>query len=86
MMWYYTNDARLQAEHSNMLPEVDMSTWGHSPSGDISTEGQHIWLFREQLCFICFVVWPTTSEYKIPMNNIYTFYLIKITENYQRLK
>ena len=53
---------------------------------DISTEGQHIWMFHEQPCFIRFVVWPTTSKYKIPMNNIFTFYLIKITKNYQRLK
>ena len=39
-------------------PEVDMSSRGRSPSDDISTEGQHIWMF-------CFVVWPTTSKYKI---------------------
>ena len=25
-----------------------------------------------------FVVWPTTSKYKIPMNNIFTFYLSKL--------
>ena len=86
MMWYYTNAARLQAEHLNMLPKVDMSTRGHSPSGDISTEGQHVWMFHEHPCFICFVVWPTMSKYKIPINNICMFYLIKITENYQPLK
>jgi len=40
-------------------PEVDMSWRGCSPSDDISTEGQHIWMFHEQACFICFVVWPT---------------------------
>ena len=58
-------------------PEVDMSSRGRSPSDDISTEGQHIWMFHEQACFICFVVWPTTSKYKIPTNNIFTFYLSK---------
>ena len=46
-------------------PEVDMSSRGRSPSDDISTEGQHIWMFHEQACFICFVVWPTKSKYKI---------------------
>jgi len=46
-------------------PEVDMSSQGRSPSADMSTEGQHIWMFHEQACFICFVVWPTTSKYKI---------------------
>jgi len=46
-------------------PEVDMSSRGRSPCDDISTEGQHIWMFHEQACFICFVVWPTTSKYKI---------------------
>jgi len=38
-------------------PEVDMSTWGRGPSGDISSKAQHIWMFHEQPCFICFVVW-----------------------------
>jgi len=46
---------------------------GRSPSDDISTSGQHIWMFHEHPCFICFVVWPTTSKYKIPMNNIFMF-------------
>jgi len=55
-------------------PKVDMSTRRCSPSGDISTEGQHIWMFHEQPCFICFVVWPTTSRYKIWINNIFTFF------------
>jgi len=41
MQKHYTNDAWLQVEHSNMLSEVDVSTRGHSPSGDISAEGQH---------------------------------------------
>ena len=54
-------------------PEVDMSSRGRSPSDDISTEGQHIWMFHEQACLICFVVRPTTSKYKIQMNNIFTF-------------
>jgi len=49
-------------------PEIDMSSRRRSPSDDISTEGQHIWMFHEQPCFICFVIWPTTSKYKIPMN------------------
>jgi len=47
-------------------PEVDMSSRGHSQSDDIWTKGQHIWMFHEQPCFICFVVWPTTRKYKIP--------------------
>ena len=46
-------------------PEVDMSSRGRSPSDDISTEGQHIWMFHLEPCIICFVVWPTTSKYKI---------------------
>jgi len=63
-------------------PEVNMSTQGRSPSRDISTEGQHIWMFHEQPCFICFGVWPTTSKHKIPMNNIFTFLF---TQNYRKL-
>jgi len=53
-------------------PEVDMSTRGCSSRGDISTEGQHIWKFHEQACVICFVVWPTTSKYKIPIFTCFT--------------
>jgi len=54
-------------------PEVDMSTRGRR------------WHFNQGITYLSvprasvlhlFVVWPTTSKYKIPMNHIYTFYLI----------
>jgi len=32
-----------------------------SPSATFSTEGHHISVSHQRPCFICFVVWPTTS-------------------------
>jgi len=61
-------------------PEVNMSSQGRSPSDDISTEGQHIWMCHEQPWFICFVIWPTKSKYKIRMNNTFTFMFYQKTK------
>jgi len=74
-------------------PVIDMSTRGHSPGGDISTEGQHIWMLHEQACFICFVIWPTTSIWiiiywklsttKVNINNVeYYFVYIMGSANF----
>jgi len=42
-------------------PEVENVAQGRSPSATFSTEGHHISMSHERPCFICFVVWPTTS-------------------------
>ena len=42
-------------------PEVENVTRGRSLSATFSTEGHHIWMSREPPCFICFVVWPSSS-------------------------
>jgi len=41
--------------------EVENVARGRSPSATFSTEGHHIWMSHERPCFICCVVWPTTS-------------------------
>ena len=41
--------------------EVENVALGRSPSATFSTSGHHIWMSHERPCFICFVVWPTTS-------------------------
>jgi len=56
VLQHYTRDTRLQL---NVLPrslEVEMSTQQRSPSVDISTLGQHIWMSQEHPCFICSVI------------------------------
>jgi len=70
---HYTNDARLQVKHSNIL----FRSW-HVIT---RVQGQHIWMFHEQPCFICFVAWPTTSKYKIQMNNMFTFIFLPKSRN-----
>jgi len=42
-------------------PDVENVTRGRSLSATFSTEGHHIWMSREPPCFICFVVWPSSS-------------------------
>jgi len=42
-------------------PEVEMPTQGQCLSADISIKGHHISVLYIQVCFICFVVWPTTK-------------------------
>jgi len=42
-------------------PEVENVARGRSPSATFSTVGHHIPMLHERPCFICFVVWPTTS-------------------------
>jgi len=42
-------------------PEVENVARGLSPSVTCSTERHHILMSHEGPCFICFVVWPTTS-------------------------
>ena len=41
--------------------EVENVALGLCPSATFSTEGHHISVSHERPCFICFVVWPTTS-------------------------
>jgi len=41
--------------------EVKNVALGHSPSATFSAEGHHISMSHERPCFICFVVWTTTS-------------------------
>jgi len=42
-------------------PEVENVARGHSLSTTFSTKGHLISMSLERSCFICFVVWPTTS-------------------------
>jgi len=42
-------------------PEVENVAFGLCPCATLSNEGHHISMSHQWLCFICFVVWPTTS-------------------------
>jgi len=47
--------------HWNDEKEVENVARGRIPRGTFSTEVHHISMSHERPCFMCFVVWPTTS-------------------------
>jgi len=57
-------------DNIQMMHGVDIEIWwtkvenvarGRSLSATFATEGHHISMSHERPCFICFVVWPSTS-------------------------
>ena len=65
--WSYdkTDEARLLVEHSNMLSfgwKLEMSSLGLRPRDDMSTSGQHIWMFHLQPCIICIMLCQLETE------------------------
>jgi len=66
-LMYVTASITVQMMHGsewNMKydePEVENVARGRSPSATFSIEGHLISMSHERPCFICFVVWPTTS-------------------------
>ena len=83
-VWHLTDDAS-EWDMEMWWPEVENVTRGRSLSVTFSTEGRPIFMFQEQLCVICFVVWPTTrilnykwltvanvNEYRLPCKNAHS--------------
>ena len=81
---HLTDDAVVSGTWKYDEPEVENVTRERCSSVTFSTEGRPVSMSHEQLCVICFVVWPTESriisglqwrnvnEYRLPSKNAHS--------------